>query len=423
MRRIVILGGGFAGLHAFKVAARGLRHQIAAGLVEIKLVSRDEYHTYHGWAGEVLSGELDISATLSPLYPMLCESFVLGEAMKVDLELASVEAQTPKGRTSLTFDHLVIATGSRDPLERVPGATEHAYRVKYTKDLQACRRRIDLLTEPKSVVILGGGLAAVESAAALAERYGPGVVSIVAGSSFPLSCLVNYFPRLVDHAHKVLNRQGVSVLPAVYAERVEKDRVYLSDGSVLLSDLTVFTTGITFDRIDGLEILPGNALGQLSVDAWQRVEGYDNVWAAGDIALSRHPGGKSFCPSDALWAMRQGDVLGENIARSIKSRRLRRFTFKGMGQAAGMGRRESISQLYGLQFTGRIAWLLRVSFFAWHMPYRGHGLRVFSYLLGVGQSPRCGDLRPPASEINDDLTQKSDCNRGDGERTHRQAIR
>ncbi|MBD8556177.1 FAD-dependent oxidoreductase [Rhizobium sp. CFBP 8762] len=403
MRRIVILGGGFAGLHTFKAVARGLRQQMSAGLIDIKLISRDDYHTYHGWAGEVLSGQLDIDATLSPLYPMLRESFVLGEVVKVDLEAAIVETQTAQGRNSLPFDHLVIATGSRDPLDRVPGAAEHAFRVKYTRDLQATRRRVDELIKPQSVVVLGGGLAGVESASALAERYGPGVVSIVAGSRYPLSCLANEFPQLVTHAHEILHRQGVSILPEVYATRVDKDQVVLSDGRIVLSDMTVFTVGITFDRIDGTEHLPGNAAGQLSVDAWQRVEGYTNVWAAGDIALARHPGGKGFCPIDALWAMRQGDLLGGNIVRSLKARRLRAFSFKGMGQAAGMGRRESISQLYGLQFTGQVAWLLRIGFFAWYMPYRSHGLRVLAHLLGIGKSPRCKDIRLLAPPIGKDI--------------------
>lgn len=80
--------------------------------------------------------------------------------------------------------------------------------------------------------------------------------------------------------------------------------------------------------------------------------------------------------------MKQGDCLGANVARAIKGRSLKRFNFRGLGQAAGLAGQRGITELWGLQFSGRLAWVIRILFFAWFMPSRQGALSVLSHLGG-----------------------------------------
>jgi NADH dehydrogenase len=80
--------------------------------------------------------------------------------------------------------------------------------------------------------------------------------------------------------------------------------------------------------------------------------------------------------------MKQGDCVGRNIARSIKGKPVKGFGFRGMGQAAGLAGQRGITELYRMQFTGHLAWLIRILFFAWYMPSRRNGFAIVSQLGG-----------------------------------------
>nr|MBF0685459.1 FAD-dependent oxidoreductase [Pseudomonas sp.] len=118
MRRVVILGGGYAGLHAFSALRSRLQSLIARNEIELILVSRVGYHTYHGWTGEVLSGELPVASTLTPLEPLLAQSFVQGEVLSADLPSRTLTIKRDEGQQQLEFDQLLIASGSVDPFDR-----------------------------------------------------------------------------------------------------------------------------------------------------------------------------------------------------------------------------------------------------------------------------------------------------------------
>jgi len=372
MRRIIIVGGGYAGLHAFKAIKSKVKN------ADVKLVSRDPYHTYHGWTGEVVGGRLEVERTLSPLAPLLDDGLVQGLVTSIDTDIGLVILSD--GR-KLKYDHLLIANGSRDPLEAIPGAQEHAWRLKDTHDMQRLSRRLGETPRPHKIVVVGGGMAGVEMASALAVRFGSGVVSLVSGTHLPLAHLEPRFRRMAVHARRLLERQGVVSISGDRVAAVESDRVLLSNGDALLSDLTLVTAGIALDIMPGTETFSRNNKKQIEVDEYFRVHGKSNIWAAGDIAAVPRPGRKEeTCPVDALWAMKEGNAVGLNIARVIDGRLPVRFSYRGMGQAAGMMRRNGISELYGVQFTGLSAWLLRVVFFAWYMPQRSQG---FSILLDI----------------------------------------
>ena len=111
-------------------------------------------------------------------------------------------------------------------------------------------------------------------------------------------------------------------------------------------------------------------------DKHLNVQGYFNLWAGGDTAQVKHPSQTGDCPSNALFAMKHGMTVGDNIARSLQAQPLRRFAFKGMGQTASLGMGRGIAELHGIQFTGGLAWIMRLGFFIWYMPSKRQGFQV-----------------------------------------------
>ena len=404
MGRIVILGGGYAGLHAFAALRARLRRELRSGEVELTLISRDPYHTYHGWTGEVLSGRLAVEKTLTPIVPLLKDHFLQAEVTSVDLDARTILVNTEHdGAKTLAFDHLMLATGSRDPFDRLPGLAEYGWCVKNTRDMQSLVTKLSTLDdEPKAVrnlVVIGGGLAGVETASALALRFAdpgnsPVAVHLVSSGARLLGALRPDFARIAEHATATLSRQGVQVHFDRRAARIEADRVEFDDGTSLASDLTVATAGVTFPALPGTEPLPRSRTGQIGTESTLEVIGQRGIWAAGDIAAVRHPSTGEPCPTNALWAMKQGDLVGRNIARMLRGKPAVAFSFKGMGQAAGLAGTSGIAELYRLQFTGKAAWLLRILFFAWYMPSRPMGFSIVGNLVAQWLAPAA---RPAAA--------------------------
>lgn len=414
MGRVVILGGGYAGLHAFSALRSRLGSLIARSEVELILVSRDGYHTYHGWTGEVLAGDLPVESTLTSLEPLLGESFVQGEVVSADLPGRSLTVKSEEGQRELGFDHLLIAAGSVDPFDRIPGLAEHGWCVKNTRDMQKLVGQLEgwdsAAQTAGNVVVVGGGLAGVETASALAARFGragSGKVNIhlVSSSEKLLPTLRPDFNHIAETATRTLVEQGVQIHQGTRVARIGKDQVELANGRTIASDLSVVAAGVSFSILPGTESLSRNEAGQIIAGNDLRVRGSHNIWVAGDIAAVPHPATGEPCPVNALWAMKQGDCVGRNIARTIKGKSVKRFNFRGLGQAAGLAGQRGITELYRIQFTGRLAWVIRVLFFAWYMPSRRGALTVLSQLsqhvwsAAMGTVARSGRAAPaPVAE-------------------------
>jgi len=248
-------------------------------------------------------------------------------------------------------------------------------------------------------VIAGGGMAGVELAAAVADRFrstgAKNPVVLVNSGAQVLSDLRTERPAVAAAADRELVRTGVTVRTGLRVVAVGLDEVVLSDGSHQPAVAVLATTGQRPVALPGLESLPHDRHGRLITDAALRVA--PGVWAAGDAARVIHPGSGKPVPANALWAIKAGGHLGRNLSRAVRGRPPRAFRYRGLGQAMGFGIGRSATELYGISIGGAAGWLLRLAFFLRYMPSRRRAAAVIGCLLSL---PFCG--RFGASMIVDD---------------------
>ncbi len=401
MKRVVILGGGYVAVEAYRGLCRQLGNQIGQS-VEVVVISSQNLLPFHGFTPEVLSGILPAEHTLIPLREMLPKACLIhGTAKHVNLVYQTVTVQVGKNLETIDYDHLLFATGSRDPFERLRGLQEHGWRLKSVDDMLALRHHLVGVLERAEAtsdrnqreqllnfVIVGAGFAGVEMCAAVADwlksakQHYPVLtehqakISLVHSGTQILEVLRPGFTKLADHASQTLERNGVQLILSARVAEVTPWGAWLEDGRFLTSSTVIATAGTSLTIMPGTEALPRDARGRIVTDQNLNVQGHFNLWAGGDTAQVKHPSQTGDCPSNALFAMKHGMTAGDNIARSLQAKPLRRFTFKGMGQAASLGMGRGIAELHGIQFTGGLAWIMRLGFFIWYMPSKRQGLQV-----------------------------------------------
>ncbi len=380
-RRIVLVGGGYVALFAY----RALRPAIRAGAAQVTVLSADSHHNFHGFTGEVVAGLLPHRLTRAPLGMLMpLAEVVHGTVRRVDRTAqTAVVAPADGGPHRLVrFDHLVVAAGGREPLATVAGLATHGFSLRAPGEFERFLGRLaDLVRDGgrEPVLIVGGGQAGVELAAAVAHRLRgrrteTPVVLVHSGDRL----LPGGSPRMASVARRELARLGVVTRLEVRVQRVSASDVQLSDGSTVPAAAVLATHGQRPVGIPGLADLVRDDRGRLVVDPTFRAA--ENVWAAGDAARVAHPVTGRPIPANALWAIKAGAHLGRNLRRVVTGRRPDRFRYRGLGQAMAFGVGRSAAELYGVPLSGWPGWLLRLAFFLRFMPTRRQALGVLAAL-------------------------------------------
>jgi NADH dehydrogenase len=398
---VVLVGGGYVTLHAYRAIVRRLRGLLRAGHVEIVVISADDAHSFHGFTGEVLAGLLPLAVTRTPLEHHLTKARVVhGLVTHVDTLARRVTYRRVDGAVEqLRYDELVVGSGGQEPLASVPGLAEHGHGLRRPGEIEALASRVSRLRAgapstgkarpprlPESrhgaaettVLVAGGGLAGVELAAAIADGSAGalGVVLVHAGSRL-VPGWAEAAPKLARYAGRELARLGVDVRLDTRIVEVQPGCVRLSDGSTVAAGTVLGTIGQRAVQLPGLAALDRDPQGRLITD--EDLSVVPGLWAAGDSALVRHPVTGEPVPTNALWAIKAGAHAGRNVARTLRGRPTVRFRYRGLGQAASFGLGRSAAELYGVTFTGVAAWLLRLAFFLRFMPSRRNALSALGH--------------------------------------------
>jgi NADH:quinone reductase (non-electrogenic) len=397
-KHVLILGGGFAGLYAALHLEKTLARDPG---VEITLVNRENFFLFTPMLHEVAASDLDITHIVNPVRKLLKRvKFFDGEATKIDLNSRTVTVthglKEPHPH-ELKYDHLVLSLGSITNFFNTPGLQRHAVTMKSLGDAIELRNRmIQHLEEADfecclavrgpllTFVIAGGGFAGVETAASMndflreAVKFYPhlkeDMLRLVLVQSGPF-LLPELGEKLGSFAAKKLAARRVEIRCNTRVTAVTDAGVELSDGSKINAGTLVWTAGTAPNPI--LETLDcRKERGKLIVDEYMELEGWPGVWALGDCGLVPDKSTGGFCPPTAQHALRQGRVLAKNITAAIRGGRKTPFKFSTIGQLASIGRRTGVARIFGVNFSGFVAWWMWRTIYLSKLPRLEKKIRV-----------------------------------------------
>jgi NADH dehydrogenase len=394
--RILVLGGGFGGIHAAMHLEKALRTNEG---VEITLVSRDNFFLFTPMLHEVAASDLDITHIVSPIRTLLRRTTVfIGDVESVDLRRRRVVVSHGFDRHSheLEYDHVVFALGSITNFYGLPGLEQRALTMKTLGDAIHLRNRVIATLEEGDTecaaggdglltfVVAGGGFAGVETAAGVNDfvreamtfypRLTPERIRMVLVHSGPL-ILPELGDKLGAYAQRKLAARGIEILTSAKVARVTSEGVTLEDGRHIPSRLVVWTAGTSPHPL--IHELPcGLDRGRIVVDQTLAVPGWPGVWAVGDCAVvpDRRTGKPH--PPTAQHALREAKVVAKNIVAALEGRALNPFDFRTIGQLAAIGRRTGVARVFGVNFSGFPAWWLWRTIYLSKLPRLEKKIRV-----------------------------------------------
>ncbi|MCB1552158.1 MAG: FAD-dependent oxidoreductase [Xanthomonadales bacterium] len=391
--RIVVIGGGFAGVKCAQVLRRQARD------ADIVLFARDNHMVFQPLLPDVAGSSLNPRAIAPPLRQLLPGVRCRSETVTaIDLAGKTLQHGVPGSPPrTMAFDHLVLACGNVANLALLPGMADHALPLKTIGDAINVRAHvIDQLERAEAaecpeerhrhltVVVIGGGFSGVEVAGELNDlmrsllpRY-PGIradeISVTLLHSQDL-VLPEVDRKLREFAQKKMVQSGVRVRTGCRAREVTGQGVTLSDGERIAAATVICTIGTTVNPlISGLGLDLDR--GRLPTGPDMQLAQHPGVWAVGDCALVHNAHDDAPAPPTAQFAERQGRQCAENIARALRGEATRPFRFKLIGVACGIGGRRGVAQIYGMKFSGFIAWWLWRSAFLAKIPSLAQKIKV-----------------------------------------------
>jgi len=381
-KRLVILGGGFAGLDVARAIGKS---RVAREYWDTLLIDKENFFQFNPLLPAVAVGAVETRHIVYPLRQMARHRhirFHKNKATRIDLARREVHLHN---NLVEPFDVLVIAVGSATNYYGVPGAAEHARPFKTIVDAMTLRARVVELFEMAeqaetleqrrrllSFVIVGGGVTGVEVAAELIEMARetllPRYPSLLPAD---LSVMVlEGGDRIVptarpDHSvyvHRFLERRGVKVVLNARVDRVEAKRVHYSGGESVDAFTILWTAGVTPPALVAELPVRRHKDGRVLVDEMLRAIGTDgtalpDIYVLGDCAASLRPDGK-MQPALSQTAIAMGGYVGDTLVRRAKGRAAGPFRFKDAGYIISLGKHSSVLELFGLPLSGKFAWLL-----------------------------------------------------------------
>jgi len=394
--RVVILGGGYGGVYAALRLQRLTKHRSD---VVVTLVSRENFFLSTPLLPQAATSSVDtrhIVQTIRRICPRV--QFFEAHVRSIDLAGGTVTLEHADGHAHLLgFDQLLLALGGEPNFFGLPGVAQNALTIKTLGDAVRIRNQaIEMLEQAElesdaqlrrrllTFVVAGAGFAGIETAAELDVflRNAARLYRNVQGSDIRM-VIVDALPRvlpelseqLADFTQKTLTRRGVEIRLNTRVRSAGAGYVEFADGSRIETQTFIWAGGV---KPGGLvAALPcANERGRLPTEPTLRVAGYANVWAVGDCADVRPPGGGAPYPPTAQHALREGLAVGRNMLAAIDGKPLKPFAYTTIGQMASLGEHRAVAMLGGLKISGFPAWWLWRTYYLSRMPTLERKIRV-----------------------------------------------
>jgi NADH dehydrogenase len=368
--RVVIIGGGFAGL----TAARGLRKAD----VEVTLVDRTNHHLFQPLLYQVATAVLAPSDITSPIRWLLRKNtnttVLMAEVDSIDAKNSLVRAD--KGALTLPYDYLVIASGARhayfghdewEPMAPGLKSLEDALKVRH-RFLIAFEEAEKAAPEDREswlrFVVIGGGPTGVELAGILPDiahhsmlddfrNFNPRDTKIVLLEG-GARLLTAFEPDLAARALEDLQGLGVEVHLNAIVTRVEKDAVYVGEQRIPTRTV-LWAAGNQASPLARTLEVPLDRAGRVLVAPDLSAPGYPHVFIAGDLAAINQENG-ALVPGVAPAANQMGKLAAKNIKRLLAELPTLKFEYHDKGNLATIGRYRAIAEIGPLKLRGQIAW-------------------------------------------------------------------
>ena len=371
--RVVIVGGGFAGLEM----AKALRRAPA----QVILLDRNNYHTFQPLLYQVATAGLEPDSIAGPLRKVFdgYDDFYFRMVKVEEVDHSNQTIITPIG--DLHYDYLVLACGSKTNFYGLESVRNTAFPLKQVVHalnlrshiLQNFEKAVLTIKEADrkglmNLVVVGGGPTGVEVAGALGElkkhvlpRDFPDLnfeamqVHLLEGTDRLLGAMSEYSG---SKAMKYLEKLDVNVKLNRFVTDYDGHTVFMDDNSSIRSETLIWAAGVQGNTVDGIPTDQIDA-GRFEVNEFNQVKGFPNIFAIGDIAIMKDLKNPKGHPMVAQVAMQQGRLLGRNLIKLIKGKQLVPFEYSDKGSMATIGRNKAVVDLpKGVRFSGLSAWLV-----------------------------------------------------------------
>lgn len=346
--QIVIIGAGYAGL----MAANRLARRLSPGRARVTLVSDAETFVERVRLHQVAAGQAVPEAAVPDV--LRGARFVRGRVTGI----APDRRELRLGSTTMAYDTLVYAAGSVADLE---GAAGHAFTVAGAEDAGRLRDRVARIGAGGTLAVVGAGATGIELATELAECH-PALRVRLLASEEPG---VQWSPRARAHLRRVFDRLGVEVVTGAKVVEVDASGARLADGRHVTADAVAWTTGFrvtTLAREAGLAV---DGHGRVLVDETSRSISHPDVYAIGDAAAVRGPGGRELRMACAT-ALPVGRNAADAIVARLGGREPSPLRFRYVVHCVSLGRRDGLIQFvhaddrpHAMALTGRPAALVK----------------------------------------------------------------
>jgi NADH dehydrogenase len=375
LKKIVVIGGGFAGMNFIKKMTNDERFHIT-------LVDVNNYHFFPPLLYQVATAFIEPSNISYPFRRMFQQKKNLRFHLGTLLQINPAEHTIITDNCTLPYDYLVLAVGTETNYFGLENVKRKALPMKTINDALSLRNHLllsmekavrssDLVEKEKylNIVIAGGGPTGVEIAGMLAEmgrniaakeypeiRDLQGHIHLVDASSALLGPMSK---KAQEEASAVLSRLGVHIKLNVAVKDYVDGKVLLANGETIPTEVLIWTSGVTGRPLPGL---PAEVIGRgkrVLVDAYNAVPGIPDIYALGDICLqtsdTNFPDGH---PQLAQVAIQQGTLLADNFKRQHQNTALKPFAYNDKGSMAIISKYKAVVDLPKLFFKGFFAWLI-----------------------------------------------------------------
>lgn len=372
--RVIIIGGGFGGLEV----AKGLRRF----KTQTVLFDKYNHHTFQPLLYQVATSGLETSSIVFPFRKRFANAndfyFRLGEVNKIKPDSNCIETSIG----SVKYDYLVVATGAETNFYGLQDVEKNSHPMKTIIDAIKLRNIIirnfenalliddvEVMNSYMDFVIVGGGPTGVELAGAISElklHVFPKDYPELEVDQMDIH-LVEATPRLLNGMSEIagkkaleyLEEMGVHVHLNSAVKSYDGNEVIFNTGEKLVSKTLIWAAGVKGNAVAGLDAETFGRSSRFKVDEFNRIKGYENIFAIGDVALMegdhKFPNGH---PMMASPAMQQGKLLPENINRLINNKPMKPFQYNDKGSMATIGRNKAVVDLKTFRFQGFFAWLV-----------------------------------------------------------------